>query len=327
MQAVILAGGFGTRMRPLTLTRPKPLLPVLNKPVLVHIIDKLPKEIDEVILATNYKTELIEEFFLDEPATVPVRIVTEPEPLGTAGAVKNCRRFLKGTTLVLNCDILDSLDLTKFIRYHREKRGAATISLWQVEDPSHYGAVSYANGRIDRFVEKPAPGEAPSNLVNAGTYLLEPSVLDYIPEGKMVSLEREVYPQVIADGKGLFGYPFTGHWLDAGRLDSYLATHAALLGERGVAVGHSVKMDQARAKPWAAIGAKTKIGRGSEVEKSVIFRRCQIGEGVTITGSILGEGCSIGDGATLQDCVLGDGSIVRPKSVLKKVTMQPGESK
>lgn len=270
---------------------------------------------------------MIEEFFLDEPSRIPVRIVTEPEPLGTGGAVKNCRDHLKGPTLVLNCDILDSLDLTKFIRYHREKRGAATISLWAVEDPSHYGAVSYSNGRIDRFVEKPAPGEAPSNLVNAGTYLLEPSVLDYIPEGKMVSLEREVYPRIIADGKGLFGFPFTGHWLDAGRLDSYLATHASLLGERGIVVGHSVKMDQARAKPWAAIGAKTRLGRGSEVEKSVIFPRCQVGEGVSITGSILGESCSIGDGAVVQDSVLGDGVVVKAKTVLKKATLQPGESR
>ncbi|HVM44714.1 MAG TPA: NDP-sugar synthase, partial [Candidatus Thermoplasmatota archaeon] len=234
MQAVILAGGQGTRLRPLTFTCPKPLLPVANIPIIRRIIDKLPGDVDEVLLAVNYKLEMLRDYFEREDVGRTVTVVEEKEPLGTAGAIKNVERHIDGPFFVFNGDILDSLDLESFRRFHARRKGAASLALWQVADPRHFGVMEMDGERIVRFVEKPATKEeAPSNFANAGTYLLEPQVLDLIKPDTATSIERETFPALLASGAAMHGFPFEGFWVDCGRPETYLKANEAVLRASG----------------------------------------------------------------------------------------------
>ncbi len=228
MKAVILSGGFGTRMRPLTYTTPKPLLPILNKPLIRHIIDQLPEEIDEVILAANYKVDLLREYFEEEDIDKKVHVVDEPKPLGTGGAVKNVEEYLDETFFVINSDIISSIDLKKYLEFYRSKDGLGAISAWKVDNPEEFGIFELnENDRILRFQEKPEPWKAFSNIINAGHYILEPEVLNLIPPGEKVSMEEEIFPILVDDG--LFGYEFDGYWVDCGRPSSFFETTQILL--------------------------------------------------------------------------------------------------
>lgn len=326
MEAILLAGGLGTRIRPLTYTRPKPLLPIANRSLIERALDAMPKAVDTVVLPVNYLGELIRQHFADHPDPRLV-LVDEPEPLGTGGAIKAVEEYLKGQFLVLNADIVSSIDLEKFVQFHAAKKSTASISLWPVHDPWHFGvAVPGANGQIKNFVEKPPQGKEPSNLINAGHYVLDRSVLDRIPKDKFVSLEREVFTPLAAEGK-MFGYEFTGHWVDCGRPESYLEAHRITcqrLGKSAV-LGQSVKGLKGADVRGYAIGDDCELGKGTVVERSVLFAGVRLGKNVKVIDSILGEGVEVEDGTTLEKCVVGDFAPVGGGRHIKeqKIGMRP----
>src|SRR5947208_1703443 len=232
MQLVIIAGGFGKRLRPLTVIRPNALIPLVDWPLVLHILVSLPPSCDEVIIAVNYLFKQVRDFFREHESRIAVRVVDEPTPLGTGGALKNVERYLRGPFAVYNGDIVDTIDFDALVKTHRKAGGIGTIAVGLADDPSDFGSVEIVKGRIARFVEKPARGETASHLVNAGRYVFEPGVFDFIERGRPVSMEREVFPRLIE--QGLTPYRFEGWWSDAGTLANYLnAQHLLLAAGRG----------------------------------------------------------------------------------------------
>ncbi len=309
MKAVILSGGFGTRMRPLTYTTPKPLLPIMNKPLIQHIVDSLPDVVDEVILAANYKIDLLREYFESNEQEKKVRIVDEPEPLGTGGAVKNVEEFLNDTFFVINADIISSIDLEEYIKFYNDKDGVAAISAWDVDKPEEFGVFALdEDSRITKFQEKPNPWEAFSNTINAGHYILEPEVLELIPPGKKVSMEREIFPQLIP--KGFYGYRFEGYWIDCGRPSSFLKANRVLLDEyyKKHDVRHIVGD---RSAVDCELGDHVSVGvdctiEDCEISNSIIMDGVEIDSGCVIKNSIIGFDVIIEDGVKIIDSLVSD---------------------
>lgn len=326
MQAVILAGGFGTRLRPLTLTCPKPLLPVANVPILRRIIDKMPDDVDEVLLAVNYKLDQLADYFEEHDVGRKVTLIEEREPLGTGGAIKNVEPHVDGAFFVFNGDILDSLDLQAFRKAHEKHRGIGTLALWKVSDPRHFGVMEMRGDRILRFVEKPATKEeAPSSLANAGTYLLEPEVFDYIPKNSVASVERETFPALLAAGEKLHGYSFDGFWVDSGRPETYLKANELIARHEGTPqkLGAGLVNQGATFDDWVVIGDGCQLGRDVEIARSVIMDHVQVGSNVTIRDSIVGPGVVIGDDAALVDTVVAEGATVEKGLLCKNVKINP----
>jgi len=314
MQAVLLAGGFGTRLAPLTYTKAKPMLPLLNKPMISYIIEALPKG-TEIIVAANYRNEQLEEYFNENG--INGRIVKEEKPLGTAGAVKNVEKYIDGTFLVLNSDIISSLNIRKFIQFHMQKKSFATISLWPVENVEEYGVVDIKpDGRIMKFVEKPPRHEAPSNLINAGAYCLDAEVLDYIPPNKFVSMEMEIFPRIIEDGKPFYGFTFDGYWIDVGRHSSYIEATRILLKNAGrkYIIG---KSDVRGILKYSSVGDNCVIDEGSILDSCIIYNDCKIGKNVIMENCIVAEKCIIGDGAKLKDVVMGEGEEIEANACIE----------
>lgn len=325
MQAVILAGGQGTRLRPLTNTCPKPLLPVANVPIIQRIIDKMPADVDEVLLAVNYRLEQLADYFATHDVGRKVTVIEEKEPLGTAGAIKNAAAHVRGPFFVFNGDILDSLDLVAFRKFHEKKGAAASLALWKVNDPRHFGVMEMKGDRILRFVEKPESKEqAPSNLANAGTYILEPEVLDAIPAETAVSIERETFPQILSAGKKLHGFEFTGFWVDCGRPETYLRANEAILRATGrtALLGEGTKNMGATLDDWAVVGRRCTLGTDVEVARSVLLDGVVVGNNVTIKDSIVGANAHVGDDAALIDCVVAEGAKVEKGVLLKGVKLE-----
>jgi mannose-1-phosphate guanylyltransferase len=223
MQALILVGGQGTRLRPLTDKLPKPAIPLCGRPMIAYMLDWVAAHgVEEVVLACGFKAERLREVLGDDgPSGLGLRYLTEPEPRGTAGAIRFAADLLEGRFLALNGDVLADLDLGALVRFHEERAAAATLGLFPVEDASDYGLVETADdGAVLEFREKPESGGAGPGLINAGCYVLERSILDLIPPDREVSIEREVFPQMV--GSGLYGMPLEGYWLDVGTHDRYL---------------------------------------------------------------------------------------------------------
>ena len=325
MQAVLIAGGLGTRLRPLTFTRPKALLPLVNKPLLLHILERMPAQVDEVLVAANYRTEQLREFIRRQDFGRRVSIVREKRPLGTGGCLKNLEDRLSGTFLAFNADIVCSLAVTDLLAAHRRNGGLGTIALWEVDDPSAYGVAALDGERIVKFIEKPPKGEAPSKFVNAGAYALEPDVLAVMPGTGPASLERDVFPKIVR--KGLYGFRFAGYWSDVGTLENFLRATEMLLREHGsevsrqanvhaganlvkpvaIAAGTTIHGDVG---PAVAIGRECVIGN-ARIARSVLFGRASVEDRAVIDGSIVGEGCRIGPGALVRDSILGDNVAVK----------------
>jgi mannose-1-phosphate guanylyltransferase len=320
MKAVLLVGGMGTRLRPLTYRVPKPLVPVMGKPLIMHIIDSIPKEVDDIIIPIGYKRDVMEEYFEEHPPGRTVTMVDELEPLGTGGAVKNVANHIDGPFLVLNGDIITSLDLEDFVGFHRRKRGIATISLWEVEDPTPFGvALLDENERIVRFQEKPSREEAFSRWINAGAYALEYEVLDYIDEG-FVSMERQVFPELLS--RGMYGLRYDGYWIDCGTRENLLTAYRTLMAKQDridaesvsegceiaspVFIGRGAVVAGTQLGPYAYISERSVIGLRSKVEKSVIFPDARIGTRCTITDSIIDEGVTVPDGTRIDSDILSD---------------------
>jgi NDP-sugar pyrophosphorylase family protein len=330
VRAVLLAGGFGTRLKPLTLTTPKQLLPLVDRPLLDWVVGHVAGHgITEVILALGYRPDAFLEAYPDaEIAGVGLRYAREPEPRGTAGAIRYVADEvgLDETFVVLNGDVLSDLDLGALIDFHRGRGAEGTIALHRVADPSAFGVVpTYEDGRVEAFVEKPPRGEAPTDLINAGTYVLEPSVIDRIPSGSEVSIERVIFPEMVADG-GLFALAGEGYWLDTGTPEQYLRANLDVIdGLRGDIPRsvHGSVADDADVQR-SVVGPGAIVASGATVVDSVVMSGADVGAGAEIRYSIVGRGAVIGAGARLTDVsVIGDDQRVESGRVLSGERVPP----
>jgi mannose-1-phosphate guanylyltransferase len=297
MKAVILVGGEGTRLRPLTCNITKAMVPILNKPFLEHLFGYLKGHgITDIILAMSYLPQGIKGYFGDGTKLgVSLSYLVEEEPMGTAGAAKNAESHLDESFLMLNGDIFTDLDITAMIDFHRRKKAAATIAVTPVDDPTAYGLIETdADGRISRFREKPAREEVTTNTINAGVYVLEPDILARIPPGKNVSIERETFQRLLEEREPVYAYSSTAYWLDMGTPEKYLHLNHDLLLSRALAPIDIRESGQSWIDPSATIEAPVLIGEG-----------CAIGPGATVKGpAVLGPGCKLEEGAIIEGAVL-----------------------
>ncbi len=355
MKALVLAGGFGTRLRPISCTRPKTLFPIVNKPLLQWTFERLTKNnIKEAILAVNYQTEVYIKQHRIPKCGLQIRYSQDPlrQPLGTGGPIKKAERLIGHDSpfLVLNGDIFADVNYTEILKRHEKKKAVATIALHRVEDPSRYGVAELAeDNSVKRFIEKPLKGAAPTNLINAGVYVLTPKIFNYIPKGRAVSIEREVFPKLAEEGM-LYGYVFDGLWMDIGKPEEYLQINGILLDsfgnqqkhksenkveirkpvafDKGVSIG-----EKSVVGPYAVLGRNVVVGNHVHIQNSVIFpetvisnfssiNRAIIGEGVVIGKKVkIGKGCIIGDHAKIRDNVslIEDVSICPAKEISESV--------
>jgi mannose-1-phosphate guanylyltransferase len=328
---VVLVGGAGTRLRPLTLTLPKQALPIVEVSMIERVLAYLaPHGVDEVVLSLGYLPDAFVALFPDgRCGDVRVTYAVEPEPLDTAGAVGFAARFagVDERFLVVNGDILTDLDLTAMVAFHERRGAEATIALAKVADPSAFGLVPVdTRGKVAAFVEKPAPGAAGPSWINAGTYVLEPSVLAHIPPGRRVSIEREVFP-VLAGTGSLYGFESPGYWTDTGTPGQYLEAQLDLVsgrrpgppapgarcGPTGVWTLGEADVDHAVQGP-AVVGAGARVARGATIEGSVIGAGAVVHAGARVHDSVLLPGAVVGEGATVSRSILGGGATVGPKA-------------
>ncbi|MCW4000186.1 MAG: NDP-sugar synthase [Candidatus Bathyarchaeota archaeon] len=358
MKALILAGGFATRLRPLSCARPKTLFPIVNKPLLQWIFERLSQGgVDEAILAVNALTQFYIRQHKPSKSGLKVRFSIDPpkKPLGTAGPIKKAERLIGHDEpfIALNGDIFADINYRQLIENHKKSNALATIALCTVEDPSAFGVAELCDGNcIRRFIEKPPKGAAPSNLINAGAYVLSPEIFRYIPEGKAVSIEREVFPVLAAEGR-LNGFCMEGLWMDIGKPQEYLQANMTVLDQTAIqlrqprARGYEVKKPVALDSgvrisencvigPYAVVGRNVKVGRNVQIANSVVFPDAEIGDDVILNGAIVGEGakigghvklgkgCIVGDLAKISDALhLCDGSAVCPAKVISENILKP----
>ena len=323
MRAVVLVGGFGTRLRPLTLSRPKPLLPVVHRPMLERSISGLADAgVDEVILALGFRPDAFEQAFPDGVVEgVALRYAVEPEPLDTAGAVRFAASQvgLNERLLVLNGDVLTDLDVSRLIELHDRSGGHATIHLTEVDDPTRFGVVPIDDrNRVEAFVEKPLADAAPSTWINAGTYVFEPEALAAIPAGRPVSMEREVFPQLV-EAEQLYALQDDSYWIDAGTPRAYLDACLHLIdGTRDTerAVHDTATVDPTATVQRSVVSRDATVGPDASVIDSVVLDGAQIGPGATIRDSIVGPRGRVGASASLTRlCVTGDDATIDDGSV------------
>jgi NDP-sugar pyrophosphorylase family protein len=345
MKAILLAGGKGTRLRPLTIHTPKPIVPIFERPFLHYQLDLLKRvpEIDEVILSLNYQPRRIEEIFGDgSEAGIGIKYVVEPSPLGTAGAVRYAGEALRESVVVFNGDVLTEVDLAAVLALHRERKAKATIVLTPVDNPSAYGLVETdADGNIQRFLEKPKPDEITCDTINAGIYVLEPDTFDRIPRDTPWSIERSFFPSLIERGETFVAYVYRGYWIDIGTPEKYTQVHhdimdgrfhaapfngaartawvspdarveegAVLDGPCFVDAGAVVKAG-ARIGAYSVIGRQCQIEEQASVERSILWANTRVGQEAVVRRAILGRQCHIGRSASVDHgAVLGDKSVV-----------------
>jgi mannose-1-phosphate guanylyltransferase len=325
LKALILAGGLGTRLRPLTFTRPKHLLPIANVPHIEHVFDLLLLHgVDEVVLLTSYLAESFE-ISVEQAAQrgLSVAVVHEEEPLGTAGALKNAQALVSDDTfLAFNGDVLTDVDLSAMLAWHRERGAEATIVLTPVDDPSAYGVVpTEPDGRVLGFIEKPPPGEASTNLINAGVYVCEPKLLDRIPGGRVFSAERELFPAVAEDGT-MYARGADAYWMDIGTPQKYLQANLDALSGRYVcsAVAHpdekmallapGAEVDESAQVSSSCLGSDTRVEADAIVERAVLLAGATVGPGATVRDAVLGERVTIGPGVAIEATAIGDDETV-----------------
>ena len=351
MKAILLAGGKGTRLRPLTVHTPKPIVPIFNRPFLYYQIDQLRQvpEIDEAILSLNYQPRRIEEIFGDgDGIGMKLRYVVEPVPLGTGGAIRYAGDQLTESVVVFNGDVLTNVDLRAVLALHRERKAKATIVLTPVENPRAYGLVETdAKGNVSRFLEKPGEDEITCNTINAGIYILEPDTFDRIPKDTAWSIERSFFPSLIERGETFVAYVYDGYWIDIGTPAKYIQVHRDIMDGRysappfdgaehrawiapgarvedGVEVHGPCFIDEgvvikagSKVLPYSVIGRQTHIDEQSVIDGSIIWPNGWIGREATVRGSILGRNCHIGRNAQLETpVILGDKTVITDYSTL-----------
>jgi mannose-1-phosphate guanylyltransferase len=339
MQALVLAGGEGTRLRPLTLTVPKPVMPLAGRPFLSFMLDWLRGHgVDDVLLSCGFLAHAVEDVLGDEYEGMQLRYVHEDSPLGTAGPMRLAadEGLLAERLLVLNGDVLTDMDLTAQLAFHEERGAKATLALIAVEDTSSYGVVpTNDDGSVIEFREK-QPGPAPTNRINAGAYVLEREVVDLIPSGRSVSFEREIFPALV--GNGLYGFHQEGYWIDIGTPERYLeSTYDLLAGrvestlperdETGSLIYEPALTAGAHIGPQSVLGQHCSVGVGATIDRSVLHQRVTVGAEATIQESVLGEGVRVGDGAQVgPNAMLGSGAIVEAGEVVEPgARLEPGE--
>lgn len=341
MEAILLVGGQGTRLRPLTISTPKPLLPTAGVPFLAHQLARAEAAgVDRIVFATSYRAEMFAASFGSSCYGVDLEYVMEEEPLGTGGAIRNAASALHSgpddPVLILNGDILSGHDVRAQVELHTSSDAAVTLHLTEVEDPSRFGCVPTDDlGRVTAFLEKtPHPV---TNRINAGCYVFRRSVIDTIPPDEVVSVERETFPGLIASGQVVMGYPEAAYWLDVGTPEAFVrGSRDVVLGELESPAlpdkpGDRLLLDGASVSAHAVVDRGTAVGVGAVVESgatvsgSVLFDHSVVAEGATVRDSVLGRGAYVGPGAVLDGAILGDGARVGPGNELRGgVRIWPG---
>jgi mannose-1-phosphate guanylyltransferase/phosphomannomutase len=351
VKAVIMAGGEGTRLRPLTTSQPKPMLPIANRPMAEHVISLLKRHgFDEIVVTVAFMANTIRTYFGDgSDFGVSIIYATEETPLGTAGSVLNAREELTERFLVISGDVLTDVDLTSLVTFHTEHDAMVTLALKAIENPLEFGIViTDEEGRIERFLEKPTWGQVFSDTINTGIYVLEPEVLDHIAPGRAVDFSSEVFPELLAAGRPLYGCVTDRYWEDVGTLEAYLVAHHDVLDKKveveidgfplrpDVWVGEGAEIDPtatvegpaligdncrigpgARLGPYSVLGLNVRVGDASEIERSVIHDNCYLGPGVNVRGSVIGRSSELRRGAHLEEgVVLGDNCRVGTHAVI-----------
>ena len=355
MKAIVLAGGEGTRLRPLTTTRPKPLMPIADRPCIDYVLRSLVEAgIKKIIIATHHLSDKLIKSIgdgLEYDASIVYSF--EETPAGTAGAVKRVEEFIDGTFVVAMGDIVADVDIGSLVDFHRERNAAATIALTEVEDPSQYGVAAInEKGRIQRFQEKPKREEAFSRFVNAGIYVLEKRVVEFIPEGEMFDFSKNLFPMLLSKRIPLYGMQITGVWMDIGRPADLMRANIEMVNRRGredaipglkatgrilargpvdagegasiegpCYFGRDVRIGEGSVVRRSCLHDGVSVGRGASIEDSLIMDSSAAGKGSEISGSVIGSGCEIMDGAKLANCVIGDGVKVKSLAVLRDVTL------
>lgn len=362
MKAVIMAGGEGTRLRPLTCGRPKPMVPVVNKPVMEHIAGLLKKHgFEETAVTLQYMPDLIMEYFGDGSRYgVKMRYFIEEKPLGTAGSVKNAEKFLDDTFLVISGDALTDIDLTKAVEFHRSRGAVATLVLKKVGIPLEYGVVvTDENGRIVRFLEKPGWGEVFSDTVNTGIYILSPEIFGYMKKNEKFDFSKDLFPVLLKEGRPMFGYITDDYWCDIGDISAYMQSHIDIMNGKvkaeipgkeiseGIWAGDGTVIEHsARLNPPLILGSNCRIGEDSEIgscsvigdnsiisgqcsiERSILWKNCRIDGGVRLMGSILGNHTNMRHGASAyEQSVVGDNSTIGERAVIRpNIKLWPDKS-
>jgi mannose-1-phosphate guanylyltransferase/phosphomannomutase len=351
MKAVIMAGGEGTRLRPLTSNAPKPLLPLVNRPMMEHIIDLLKRHgVDEIVVTVAFMANSIRNYFGDgSELGVTLTYATEESPLGTAGSVRNAMDQLTERFLVISGDVLTDIDLGAIVDFHDENKALATIGLAHVENPLEFGIViTQADGRIERFLEKPTWGQVFSDTINTGIFVLEPEIFDYIEADRPVDFSSEVFPKLLTDERPLFGAVAEGYWEDVGTLDAYLHAHKDILdgkvtvdiggfelsdgvwlGEGAdihpdahitgpVVIGDNCRIESgADIGPYAILGANVRVRGGAALERVVVQDNSYLGEAIRLRGTLVGRSCDLRKGVrTEEGVVLGDECFIGEEALL-----------
>ena len=322
MQALVLAGGEGTRLRPLTYTTPKPVMPLAGRPFLSYMLDWAHSHgADEVILSCGFGSEEVKGVLGDIFDGMRLRYVIEDEPLGTAGPVRlaHDEGLLEDRLLVLNGDVLTDIDLTAELGQHEQTGARATLALYAVDDTSSYGVVpTDEDGQVEAFIEK-GDGDAPTNRINAGAYVIERDVVERIPPGRAVWFEREVFPSLV--GEGLYGYAAAGYWIDIGTPERYLAETGSLIYENCLVSG-------AHVGPQSVLGRHCSVGTDARVERSVLHERVHVGADAAVIESVLAEGVRVGERARIgPGAMVGAGAVIERGAVLGAgARVEPGET-
>jgi NDP-sugar pyrophosphorylase family protein len=344
MKAILLVGGKGTRLRPLTLHTPKPIVPIFNRPFLYYQLELLRQvpEITEVILSLNYQPRRIEEVFGNgSELGLSIRYLVEPSPLGTGGAIKFAEPFLDGPVVVFNGDVLTAIDLNEVIATHRARKAKATIVLTPVSNPSAYGLVeTEPDGRVRRFLEKPSQDEITVDTINAGIYVLEPDTFDRIPPEVSYSIERSYFPSLVERDEPFVAYVYRGYWIDIGTPGKYMQVHRDIMDgtypaapfaggargswtdgaqiEEGADVAGPCFIDEgavvksgARIEPYSIVGRQCHVEEGAVVARSIVWSNSWIGRDARLDDAIVGRNCHIGRNvAVTPGAVLGDKTVL-----------------
>lgn len=351
MKAVVMAGGEGTRLRPLTSNQPKPMVPVFNQPIMEYIIELLKNHrITDIVVTLQFMPHMIQSFFGDgSDIGVNLSYAVEQQPLGTAGSVKNAADHLKDTFIVISGDALTDIDLGRLIEFHKKKRSMATIALKRVENPLEFGVViTNEDGVIERFLEKPTWGEVFSDTINTGIYVLEPEIFDYIADGESVDFSKDVFPRVLADGKPLFGCVVDGYWCDIGNYEQYVQAHQDIMqgkskirppgikmrddvwiGEGAyvdpsadisgpVVIGQHARLERdVEVHEFSVIGHNVVLKDGAHIHRAIVWENTYIGSRAHLHGAVIGKNCDIKDGARVeQGVVVGDECVIGENSII-----------
>ena len=344
MKAILLAGGKGTRLRPLTLHTPKPIVPIFDRPFLsyqIGLLKQLP-EIDEVILSLNYQPRRLEETFGDGSGLgMRLRYVVEPSPLGTGGAIKYAAKGIDDTIVVFNGDVMTSVDVAAVVALHKARKAKATIVLTPVDNPTAYGLVETdADGNVRRFLEKPKADEITCDTINAGIYVLEPETLDRIPANENYSIERQYFPSLVANGETFVAYVNDGYWIDIGTPEKYRQVHrdimdgrypaAPFLGQAGGVVDLGARLEDdvqiegpcfldegvvikrgARIGTYAVLGRQCQVDDQAQVRDSVVWANTVVGAEASLEGALVGRNCHLG-----RNTIVSEGRMVGDRSTI-----------